>query len=158
MALALDDDASMKSSVEALMRRMDLPDDVSDRIVGFAFDSCVRCAKCQRELLRLERRPLLTAGDLTAGRGTAVVRNGYLVVDERTALRELGPHDEGCEVLEWEGRRYETRPEVYVMLSPYTRLGDDLAVCDDCRLRVVRRSRRAFARWHTNARTRPARN
>lgn len=151
MALTPNDDASMKSSVESLMRRMDLPDDVSDRIVGLAFDACVRCAKCKRELLRLERKPLLTAGELPAGKGTAVVRNGYLVVDERIALRELGPHEEGHEVLEWEGRRYETRPEVYVMLFPYTRLVDDMAVCDDCRLRVVRRSRRAFNRWRMRA-------
>lgn len=158
MTLTIHDDASMKSDVEALVRRMDIPDDVSERIVDFAFDVCVRCAKCQRELLRLERRPLLCAGEFCVGSFTAVVRNGYLVVDERIALRELGPNDQGYDALEWEGRRYETRPEVYVMLLPFTRLGGDIAVCDDCRIRVMRRSRRAFARWHANALTGIARD
>ena len=64
------------------------------------------------------------------------------------ALPELADEEAGWDVIRHQGRRYEACTEVYVMRSSYTRLVDE-AVYDPCRLRCVRKLRRAMSGWRT---------
>ena len=132
--------------VRALLTRgTPLTDDLVDLVFRNVSRTTVACTKCGCDLLCLERHPLLTE---SVSREDVFVARGYLFLDGgRVALLELSDEEAGWDVVRHQGRRYEACPEVYVMRSSYTRLVEDEAVCDPCRLRCVRKLRRAMFAW-----------
>ena len=127
------------------LSRLPLPNDIIRHIFKFVFLTHAKCCKCSRILLRIERHSLVQMNHLDRSR--LVVRNNHLIVDDEIALPALHCEDEGNSVWYQDGQPFETSPDIYVMLAPFTRLVCGDAICYMCRIRVLRRIRRVFYRW-----------
>ena len=134
-----------------LLRQMNFQCDIIYVVMDFILSPCVKCSKCNRGVLRLERESLIDESSVQKFGENCVIRGGYLVIGESVALPELTNGTSGFSIVHREGRCFERCPEVYRMLRPFTRVLD-VAVCDECRLAVFRQQRRIFCRWRDGSR------